>query len=59
MDALAKASSQGITGKALTPFLLDYIRHITDGTSLKTNTALVQNNASLAADIAVEWAKTL
>ena len=57
-DALAKASSQGITGKALTPFLLDHIRHITDGNSLKTNTALVQNNASLAAEIAVEWAKT-
>ena len=53
-DALALASKKSISGKALTPFLLDQIRHFTDGASLDTNKTLVRNNALLAADIAVE-----
>ena len=52
-DALALADERSISGKALTPFLLDKISHITDGASLHTNKALVHNNALLAADIAV------
>ncbi|MGB1469661.1 MAG: pseudouridine-5'-phosphate glycosidase, partial [Candidatus Puniceispirillaceae bacterium] len=53
-DALALADEKSIRGKALTPFLLDQIRHITEGASLHANKALVRNNALLAADIAVE-----
>ena len=53
-DALALAYEKSISGKALTPFLLDQIRHITEGASLHANKALVRNNALLAADIAVE-----
>ena len=53
-DALALADKKSISGKALTPFLLDKIRHITEGASLRANEALVRNNALLAADIAVE-----
>ncbi len=53
-DALALAGQKSISGKALTPFLLDQIRHITEGATLNTNKALVRNNALLAADIAVE-----
>ena len=53
-DALALAHEKSISGKALTPFLLDQIRRITDGASMHANKALVHNNASLAADIAVE-----
>lgn len=52
-DALALADERSISGKALTPFLLDQIRHITDGASLNANKALVRNNAVLAADISV------
>ncbi|MDP7375697.1 MAG: pseudouridine-5'-phosphate glycosidase, partial [Alphaproteobacteria bacterium] len=52
-DALALADEKSIRGKALTPFLLDQIMHITDGASLNANKALVRNNAKLAADIAV------
>jgi pseudouridine-5'-phosphate glycosidase len=51
--ALALADEKSISGKALTPFLLDQVRHITDGASLNANKALVRNNALLAADIAV------
>lgn len=51
--ALANAEREGISGKDVTPFLLDNIFHLTAGRSLKTNIALVENNARLAAEIAV------
>ena len=50
--ALQNAADQKVSGKQLTPFLLDSIRHITDGVSLRTNKSLIENNALLAADIA-------
>ena len=43
---------EGITGKAVTPFMLDRIYRLTEGKSLKTNIALVLNNAKLAAELA-------
>ncbi len=52
--ALAKASSNGIKGKDLTPFLLKSLVESTDGESLKTNIILAKNNALLASEIAVE-----
>jgi pseudouridine-5'-phosphate glycosidase len=51
--ALTAAAAAGISGAAVTPFLLDEIRRTTEGESLGTNTALIQNNASIAARIAV------
>jgi pseudouridine-5'-phosphate glycosidase len=51
--ALAAADEQAIVAKAVTPFLLDHIFHQTSGRSLKTNIALVENNARLATRIAV------
>jgi pseudouridylate synthase len=50
--ALAEATRQGITGKAVTPFLLDRVLAATEGRSLGANIALVLNNARLAARIA-------
>ncbi len=46
------AAAQGVSGKAVTPFLLGKILELTGGRSLKTNIALVENNARLAARIA-------
>ncbi len=43
----------GISGKAVTPFLLDAILKRTGGRSLVTNIALIKNNARLAAEIAM------
>lgn len=51
-QAQAEAAAQGISGKAVTPFLLGRIFELTDGRSLMTNIALVMNNARLAAQIA-------
>ena len=50
--AQSEAVQQQITGKAVTPFLLKRIFELSNGDSLKTNIALVKNNARLAADIA-------
>jgi pseudouridylate synthase len=54
--AVAAARATGITGKDVTPFLLDRLLELTGGRSLKTNIALIKNNARLAGAIAVELA---
>ncbi|RMF40602.1 MAG: pseudouridine-5'-phosphate glycosidase, partial [Alphaproteobacteria bacterium] len=51
-QAQAEAEAQGITGKALTPFLLARIGEFSEGRALAANIALVRNNARLAARIA-------
>lgn len=53
-SALADAAAQGISAKAVTPFLLSRMFELTSGRSLAANIALVRNNARLAAAIAVE-----
>ncbi|MBZ9798247.1 pseudouridine-5'-phosphate glycosidase [Mesorhizobium sp. ES1-4] len=53
IEAAQKAAEAlNVTGKAVTPFLLGKILELTGGRSLKTNIALVENNARLAAEIA-------
>jgi len=50
--AVEEAAQARITGKAVTPWLLDHILQLTAGRSLTANVALVKNNARLAARIA-------
>ncbi|QEN89897.1 pseudouridine-5'-phosphate glycosidase [Labrys sp. KNU-23] len=50
--AVDEADAMGISGKALTPFLLSRMLDLTEGRSLIANIALVENNARLAAKIA-------
>lgn len=50
--AQAELDEKGVTGKAVTPNLLSRMLDLTDGASLATNIALVENNARLAARIA-------
>jgi pseudouridine-5'-phosphate glycosidase len=47
-----EAGHLGISGKALTPFLLKRIAEVTSGRSLNANIALVKNNAQLGARLA-------
>ena len=56
-QALREASAAGVQGKSVTPWLLSRMLEITGGRSLKTNIALVENNARVAAAIAVALAK--
>ncbi|MBR2571458.1 MAG: pseudouridine-5'-phosphate glycosidase [Clostridia bacterium] len=51
-DAVEEANRLGITGKRITPFLLDKIQKLTGGASLDANIQLVLNNARLGAKIA-------
>ena len=57
LKALDEAQTQGVAAKSVTPFLLQRIFEMTDGRSLTSNIALVQNNARLGARIAIEMAK--
>jgi pseudouridine-5'-phosphate glycosidase len=54
--AQADAELAGITGKAVTPYLLQRLYELSDGASLRANIALVLNNARLGAAIARELA---
>lgn len=58
-SALGDMASSGVGGKDATPYLLGRIVELTAGRSLTANIALVKNNARLAAEIAVELARSL
>jgi pseudouridine-5'-phosphate glycosidase len=52
-QALDDAARQGLSGKAITPFLLDRVNTLTGGDSLAANIQLVRSNARLASAVAV------
>ncbi|WP_437577217.1 pseudouridine-5'-phosphate glycosidase [Sorangium sp. So ce887] len=56
-EAIKGAEAEGVSGKDLTPFLLKRIFELTEGKSLIANIALVENNAAVAAEIAVAMSK--
>jgi pseudouridine-5'-phosphate glycosidase len=51
--ALADCAADGVSGAAVTPFVLARIGAVTEGRSVPANLALAENNASVAAEIAV------
>ena len=51
--ALSAAETQGVSGKKLTPFLLNELSQKSGGKTLAANVALLENNARVAAEIAV------
>ena len=55
-SALRAADAEGVTGSAVTPFVLAQIERQTDGESIPANVALATNNARVAARIAAEFA---
>jgi pseudouridine-5'-phosphate glycosidase len=50
--ATAEASAKGISGKAVTPFLLARVAELTGGDSRRANIALLVNNARVGAQVA-------
>jgi pseudouridine-5'-phosphate glycosidase len=56
-DALALAEEQKINGKEITPFLLSQMAERSRGKTLEANIALLENNAAIAAQVAVETGK--
>lgn len=55
--ALDECEKQGVSGKKVTPFLLDKVKDLTGGRSLEANIALVLNNAAVGAEISKELAE--
>lgn len=55
-QALRMADDRGLSGKQVTPFLLQTIVDITGGDSLAVNLKIAENNIRVAADIAQAWA---
>ncbi|MET8098709.1 pseudouridine-5'-phosphate glycosidase [Streptomyces sp. NPDC005236] len=55
-EALHACETEGVTGQAVTPFLLAYLVRRTDGASLAANLAAVRGNVRLAGRIAAAWA---
>ena len=55
-EALAAAEAASARGKAMTPFLLDYIHEHTAGDSVAVNLEIVRGNCRLGAAIARAWA---
>jgi len=53
LQAIQQAEMQGVKGKNVTPFLLQYIAENTKGDSLEANIALIKNNAVAGAKIAI------
>ncbi|CAB4590241.1 unannotated protein [freshwater metagenome] len=49
---LAKAAASNISGKDVTPFLLEYFHGASNGESLSVNIEIIKSNAMLAAQIA-------
>jgi pseudouridine-5'-phosphate glycosidase len=56
-SGLALAKANGISGKAVTPFLLEHFHSASLGESLRVNIDIIKSNSALAADIAVAGKK--
>ena len=54
--AIAEAAEAGVAGPALTPWLLARIAVLTDGASIRANTALIVNDARVAGELAARLA---
>jgi pseudouridine-5'-phosphate glycosidase len=56
-QALVAAEEQGVTGPAVTPFVLSFLHERSGGRTLEVNRELVLANAALAAEVAVAYAR--
>ncbi|XP_028285710.1 pseudouridine-metabolizing bifunctional protein C1861.05 isoform X2 [Parambassis ranga] len=55
--AVTEASVKGITGRDVTPFILQKVNELTQGKSLQANIALIHNNARVGSQIACALSK--
>lgn len=56
-EALRACTEEGVTGQAVTPFLLEYLVRRTGGAALRANVAAVRGNVRVAARIAGAWVR--
>jgi pseudouridine-5'-phosphate glycosidase len=55
--ALTEAETRHVSGQAVTPFVLDYLHRESGGRTLALNRQLIADNAGLAAEVAVAYAR--
>jgi pseudouridine-5'-phosphate glycosidase len=55
VEALGESERQGVSGQAVTPFVLSFLHERSGGQTLAANRELVVANAGLAAEVAVAW----
>jgi len=55
-EGLAEAARRGVTGQAVTPFVLAFLHERSGGRTLEANARLISDNAALAAEVAVAQA---
>jgi pseudouridine-5'-phosphate glycosidase len=58
VEGVRESTRAGVQGSAMTPFLLAYVDKATAGRAREVNLALLEQNAGLAASIAVALART-
>ena len=56
-EALAEARARGVAGQAVTPFVLSFLHERSGGRTLEVNKRLIADNAALAAEVAVAYAR--
>ena len=58
-QALVEAGNRGISGKAVTPYLLAFLDRVSEGATVRTNVALAESNARLASRIAAAYCRQI
>ena len=53
--AVAMVAERGVTGQAVTPAVLALVEELSGGASVAVNHALIADNATLAAEVAVAY----
>jgi pseudouridine-5'-phosphate glycosidase len=56
-QALGESASQGVSGQAVTPFVLSYLHERSSGRTLEANRKLIVANARVAAEVAVAFSE--
>ena len=56
-EGMKRAEANGVVGKAVTPFLLEFFHSNSEGESLRVNTEIIKENSRLAAQIAVSYSR--
>ena len=58
-EAVRIVASQGVCGQAVTPAVLALVEELSDGRSVQVNHQLIADNAALAAEVAVAYARAI
>jgi len=58
-EAVSRVRDQGVTGQSVTPAVLSLVHELSGGRSVTVNRLLIADNAGLAAEVAVAYAREM